>query len=160
MANDKKEEKSIQQQINEAVRAALSQQDSSLVEKIATAMVQAQAMVKISDTAASEAFRLTGEKCQGCQQILPRGCKQGEHKHKSLVVWSDYNPEYFPGVRINGVQYLSNNSSHRVLVPEDANVEYAIEQWRQNEIVTAQGRKFNHDSGSTKSFKPANSAFR
>jgi hypothetical protein len=110
--------------------------------------------------------RLTGEKCEGCKQFLPRGVEQGQHEHRKVVVFptAQRHGKWFQGVRINGELYLSNNRSHAILVPADANIEYLLQQWEDNEDAMLHGREAQHNSGSIgqngSNFKEANSAWR
>lgn len=87
-------------------------------------------------------------KCMDCGQEL-RAC---EGKHVLAVVYPTRYPhtaDYFMGVILNGVKYLSNDAGHKVLIP--ANAETAIQQivsaYEQNEQDMSVGRKKEHRSG-------------
>lgn len=103
--------------------------------------------------------------CPLCQQYVS-AC---EGKHVEMVVFPVKYPEfyqYFPGIKINGVQYLSRNENHRITVPECAasTISNAINAFEQNEKATVMGRSATHNSGSIgkqgTGFKPATAAWR
>lgn len=83
-------------------------------------------------------------KCLECGQ--PNMACQGKHREADVSVSGPY-ARWFQGVQINGVVYKSDHPGHRITVPEDANVEYAIEQFRASEERFATGRTFDHHSG-------------
>lgn len=129
---------------------------------IAQSIQAGQQNAKNAEALALEAARPTGERCTDCRQLLPRGCKQGEHKHKKIVVFprDKRYAKWFLGVRINSVLYLSNGPNHAIVVPEDCAIEQLIEGWEDNETELAHGRVAAHDSGSigaaTSKFNQAN----
>lgn len=148
MSKDTKSEvpqSEIARAVSEAIAAALPAAVAAAVQTMA-AVQQGQ---KDSQEAAMNAHRLTGEKCADCKQILPRGCKQGEHAHKMLVVFPTQkrNFKWFQGVRINSVLYLSNGPNHYIPVPAESNIEHDIQKWEDNEDAQAHGREAEHDSG-------------
>ena len=105
------------------------------------------------------------ERCQDCGQIRT-GCNG---KHVLAVVYPLRYPmaaDYFTGVVLNGVKYMSNNSSHKVLIPADAesSILNIVANFEQNEQDQALGRKAERSSGVVSpngaNFVPANSAWR
>lgn len=158
--NESTTEESVDERVAKAVAKAIAEALPLMAGVLGQSMVQAQADIEAKKVQTIDTFRLTGERCQVCRQILPRGVKQGDHTHKRMIVWANYNSEYFQGVRINGVQYLSNDDRHHILVPADANVEYLVAQWENNERVTAEGRKHSHNSGNLNNPQRATAAWR
>lgn len=89
------------------------------------------------------------EKCHDCGQVRATGCK-GEHVE--MVVFPTRYPhhaDYFRGVQLNGVTYLSNDAGHKVLVPANAESTIAgiVATFEQNEQDQAMGRKAERHSG-------------
>lgn len=101
-----------------------------------------------------------GIRCGDCGQYLT-ACKE---EHVQMVVFPKRNPKkngkWFQGVFINGVRYLSVNSSHRITVPKNAEIAHLVQQWEKNEEELSTGREVNHDSGIQGNFKPATQAWR
>ena len=103
-------------------------------------------------------------RCNSCGQQV-QVCKD---KHTELVVaprtyvpW----PQFNPGVRINGVRYISTHD--RPVVVPTVMVDQILgdmERWAENERIVAQGRKKTHQSGSIgprgSGFVPANEGWR
>lgn len=89
------------------------------------------------------------EICYQCGQALRTGCFG---KHAEMVVFPQRHPEhgdFFQGVILNGVRYLSNDESHKVLVPENAvsNISQIVQAFEQNEQEVRIGRKAERYSG-------------
>lgn len=109
--------------------------------------------------------QLVKEECPVCRQYVS-ACK-GEHV--SMVVYpvkyAEFMP-YFPGIKINGVLYVSNTSSETVQVPKCAVsfINNAIHEFEQNEKTILTPRNKIHNSGSIgnrgKGAKAATSAWR
>ena len=104
--------------------------------------------------------------CHVCRQDADTGCG-GEHEE--MVVFPTRYPEhgkFFRGVILNGVTYLSNNESHKVLVPARAvpTIQQIVIAYEDNEQATRIGRRAERHSGSIGNsgtgFNPANSAWR
>lgn len=104
-------------------------------------------------------------KCIECGQVLT-GCGG---KHVQMVVYPQRYPQhadYFPGVVINGIRYLSNGDGHRVTVPAEAEstISGIVSNFEQNEQELATGRKAERHSGHVgpggTSVQPANQAWR
>lgn len=101
-------------------------------------------------------------KCHECGQVLS-GC---EGKHIQMVVHPAQFAEYFPGVIINGIKYLSNDSGHRITVPAacESTIMGIVAGFEKNEREISVGRKRDHHSGSVSphgsSINPANAAWR
>lgn len=96
-------------------------------------------------------------------------CGQGENackkEHVKLVVYPSRYPEFgefFQGVIINGVRYLSNNQDHEIEVPACAATEMSniIRTFETNERETRVGRSKTHHSGSVHTPTPAQVGWR
>jgi hypothetical protein len=90
-------------------------------------------------------------------------------KHVQMVVFPTRFPQfadYFPGVILNGVKYLSNDDSHTVTVPAiaESDVLNTVAGFERNEHEMANGRVAERHSGTVSprgtSFSPANAAWR
>lgn len=132
MSNDtKKPEESQDEKFAKMLANALKEALPAAV----TAALQVQNSIEQSKAAAFVMSRPTGEKCSTCRQILPPGCKQGEHKHRKVAVYPltrKFGP-WFQGVFINGVQYISNNLNNPIFVPADCEIENLVRNWELNE---------------------------
>lgn len=148
MANEKKDSNTPIEQTS-AFQEALAKAVKEALPVMAGVIVQAQEAAKMQNFANSEAHRPTGERCGECQQLLPAGCKQGEHKHKEVVLYPQ-NPHYgewFQGCFINGIRYLSDGPNHKVIVPFEANVEKILRDWENNEDALRHGKVTSRRSG-------------
>lgn len=90
----------------------------------------------VSDT------KLPRARCGVCGQVEATGCRS---KHVEMVVYPVRRPEYadcFQGAFINGVKYLSDGPSSKVLVPEEAasTIQVIIDNYEENEVQTRNGR--------------------
>lgn len=102
--------------------------------------------------------------CQECGQRTA-GCK-GEHSF--ITVFPTKFPqyaEYFQGVFINGVRYLSNNAEHKIPVPKNAagDILFKIQKAEDEEMIGRTGRVKHNNSGDVSSprpFNPAKDGFR
>lgn len=90
-------------------------------------------------------------------------------KHVEMVVFPQRYPHhatYFTGVTINGVRYLSNDASHKIVVPESAasGIESLVHTFENNEQDMAVGRVAKRNSGVVSpngtSVSPATQAWR
>lgn len=90
-------------------------------------------------------------------------------KHVEMAVFPQRYPQhadYFTGVQINGVRYLSNDGSHKILVPEISANEIAaiVSTFEENEQAMAVGRKATRHSGTVSpngnSVQPATQGWR
>lgn len=89
------------------------------------------------------------ETCHVCGQALKTGC-MGEHE--MAVVFPKRYPEhgdFFQGVILNGVKYLSNDDQHKIPVPKNAvaTIEGFVQAFENNEQETRVGRKAERYSG-------------
>lgn len=84
-------------------------------------------------------------KCSECGQVKT-GC---EGKHVKMTVLPASFQEYFPGVILNGIKYLSNDDGHTVTVPANAEstILGIIAGYERNEQELASGRKAVRHSG-------------
>lgn len=142
MADDKKNEKSGDDKMREAIAEAIK---SAMVEALPLAAAMATKVSKDHDQASEPepVKAVSNDKCGTCRQML-RAC-QG--KHKRLVVFPREYGQFFTGISINGIKYLSNNSQHQILVPENSNIEHILEKWESNERELSVGRQVQHNSG-------------
>lgn len=115
--------------------------------------------------ASPRAHPLHLQKCTECGQAVS-GC---HGKHTEIVVYPlryEETAEFFPGVFINGVKYLSNDPGHKVVVPLEAanGILQTVQHYEQSEHEARAGRVKNHNSGrigpNGASFNPANAAWR
>lgn len=85
------------------------------------------------------------EKCSDCGQ-QKSGC---EGKHIQMTVFPKSYADYFVGVVINGVKYLSNHENHKVTVPAacESTIQGIVNTFEKNEQELATGRKANRHSG-------------
>lgn len=89
------------------------------------------------------------QRCDKCGQNV-KACK--DDGHVQMVVYPTKYPEFgdwFMGVFINGVRYLSNNAAHAVTVPRVAKSDILgmIRTWETNERELKLGRKRKRVSG-------------
>ncbi|MFT3866844.1 MAG: hypothetical protein QM729_21485 [Solirubrobacterales bacterium] len=73
-------------------------------------------------------------------------------KHVEMVVYPVRNPEharFFRGVILNGKEYLSNHSTHAIVVPECAEsfIQNTIDAYVRNEVEVSMGRVKERFSG-------------
>lgn len=122
----------------------------------------ASAAQKLADQQELE-FRRSGA-CGECGQ-RKSGCR-GEHELMSVYPkqFPQY-ADYFQGVFINGVRYLSNNAEHLIPVPKVAagDIAHKIQQAENEEMIARTGRVKHHNSGdvsSPRAFNPAANGFR
>jgi hypothetical protein len=81
-------------------------------------------------------------RCVTCNQVEGTGCN-GKHVEIAVYPSRDEVSEYFQGVILNGVKYLSNDANHKIPVPElglDA-ITSRIIAYEENEVATRNGRK-------------------
>lgn len=132
-----------------------------VLELIPTMIASAVQASKASD-APKAVLNRPAQKCHDCGQALS-GC---EGKHILMVVHPTQFAEYFPGAIINGVRYLSNDTSHRIVVPAacKSTIMGIVAGFEKNEREISVGRKRDHHSGSVSphgsSINPAQAAWR
>ena len=104
-------------------------------------------------------------RCHECGQLVS-AC---DRKHVQMVVYPLKYPQYadyFPGVFVNGVRYLSNDDGHPITVPAVAQAEIAghVAGFERNEHEMANGRVAERHSGVVSphgtAFNPASAAWR
>lgn len=83
--------------------------------------------------------------CEKCHQS--NGACKGEHRFVVVGPTSRKAWKFFSGIHINGVRYMSNHPGHKIWVPADANVEYMVERFENNEEELSDGRDAVHNSG-------------
>lgn len=144
----------VESEIAKAVREALAE----ALPAVAVAIIQAQK----GPAVAVNPFP-SHEKCPECMQYT-RACQK---KHVKMVVFpkdAEANADFFPGVFINGVRYLSNHGGHMVVVPEQNNIAEIMQNFERNERETRNGRKRMHNSGNLgfggSSIQPAGNGWR
>jgi hypothetical protein len=84
--------------------------------------------------------------CTECGQ--PHMACRGRHRKCRVLPSDEDQVEWFQGVKINGVNYLSPLDGREITVPADANIEYMVQQWSQNERELVRGKKRIRNSGS------------
>lgn len=151
MSDNKKETKTESKPLDPAMAEALRLVAEQM---IPAAVASAVAAVSSRQPAAapSQSRMSAGpppEICQDCKQEL-RACKG---KHVMAVVFPQRYPhtgDYFTGIVLNGVKYLSNDASHKILIPENAltSIQQMVETYEQNEQDMSVGRKVERHSGS------------
>lgn len=116
--------------------------------------------------AAPPPARQVRQVCSDCKQDKITGCGG---KHAYIVVYPtryEEAQEFFPGVFLNGVKYLSNNMEHEVCVPESAagDILNTVQRFEQNEHEQRVGRSKKHHSGAIgpggNAINPAHAAWR
>lgn len=83
--------------------------------------------------------------CEECGQKA-RACK-GKHKKVVVLPKDETLAPFYQGYVLNGVKYLSEHGSHFITLPEACDVEYAVQNWENQERSMRQGRKRSHNSG-------------
>ncbi len=88
------------------------------------------------------------ERCLDCQQ-LKVAC-QGKHT-KMICFPTRYSEtgDYFRGCGLNGIWYLSNNENHYVIIPAEAEADFArqIRTYEEREVSSKNSRKGSWDFG-------------
>lgn len=86
-----------------------------------------------------------GLKCSKCGQQA-RACKS---QHRLAVVFPKISAlaDLFPGIRINGVTYISAGPEHQVIVPLKCDIENQVAQWEDREVINMRGRRKQRKSG-------------
>lgn len=139
---------------------------SALTKEVQEAIALSTAMV--AEALKGQQGQIPGRPTRGVPDLGPRCGECGQYEvackkqHRQAVVWPS-NPhfvKFFQGVRINGVTYMSNGPQHRITVPAEADIEYAVAQWTDNEQEISQGRVAEHFSGTVQKFNPAVKAWR
>lgn len=96
--------------------------------------------------------------CSECRQQL--GACKG--RHREIIIWTHEQRfmDWFDGVDINGVNYISPNRNTPVVVPADAADEILskVQVYERNEMDSRLGRKALHDSGTIDNPKRATAA--
>lgn len=120
---------------------------------IPAAVAAAVAAVKQADaTAAAQRQAIpqhrAPQRCTECGQQAT-AC---EGKHVDMIVYPTRYPQhadYFRGVILNGITYLSNNEGHKVRVPAaaESNILQIVQAYEQNEQEMQLGRSKQHHSG-------------
>jgi hypothetical protein len=129
------------------LKAALAE---ALTKGIAEGMAMAQMAADKNRPAAQVHPRMalqarTLDPCPECRQDK-KGCKG---RHTKVVVYPRDGrwARYFQGVTINGINYRSSNSSHKIVVPANADIARLVAEWENNEIEVSSGRKREHKTG-------------
>ena len=139
---------------NEAVNAA--SMEEAVAKAVETAIekalpVAAMAVQKVASVSAATGFRGTpaprdfGPRCSKCGQY-ESGCK-GEHVQMVVAPRNPRRFRSFPGIFVNGIQYISPNMHTPVTVPADNDFSHKIKMWEEGEEDLRNGRTVKHDSG-------------
>lgn len=141
MADEKKSQAElIAQAVKEAMVEALPQA-VAIAQKISHPEQSEGA--KAAQAAAIQHRVDTIEKCQDCGQRVS-ACKR---QHRKMVVFPSQYGEWFQGVFVNGVRYLSSSPNHQIDVPAEAPIENLMSNWEESERVLRTGRAASHNSG-------------
>lgn len=141
MADTKKTEEKIEEKAKELSQVPGFDIAAAIAAGMKMAMEQVQnanEAKKVTIPAPPRAHRL----CHDCGQAL-KGC---EGKHVKMVVYPTRYPEFarfFAGVTLNGKNYVSNDETHQVLVPENCVASFSriIQEFEDNERQMLIGRK-------------------
>lgn len=150
--DNKNQNKAPELQLQPVQQSTISMDD--VINKLIPAVVAAQAQVARQPTqAAAPAARKSPVICQDCRQ-QKTAC---EGKHIQMVVYPTKYPQhadYFMGVFLNGVRYLSNSPSHKVTVPEiaEATILGIVAGYEEEEQAKAVGREKMAHSGRVSPF--------
>ncbi len=136
------EKKSQAEQIADAVKQAIS--EALPAAAAIAAQVTANNQPKQAQTYVPPSRR-GAPKCEECKQYK-EACKD---QHAMMCVWPDDDEaaQWFTGVKLNGVRYMSNGPGHMITVPKKNNIGYILAKWTENERVQRRGRKVSHNSG-------------
>jgi hypothetical protein len=149
----------------DAMAAAIKMVSEQMIPAAVAAAVSAVSRQNQPAAAPARPSNAAPARCSACgQQATACG-----GKHMEMVVFPLRYPqhaEYFMGVSINGIKYLSNDENHKVVVPENAagSIKSIVQGFEQNEQDMAVGRKATRHSGSVSphgnSVSPASQAWR
>lgn len=137
-------------EVNKMVQDAAAASAKAAVEALMPAIASAVLQGKTPNVvAAGPAQRVPVIRCGECGQDKRACAKTG---HTKMVVYPSRYPEFaewFMGVYINGVRYLSDHPSHQIIVPTDAvaGIKTHVQVWEDNERTTKLGKKRKHNSG-------------
>lgn len=145
-----KETKKVETEVEAKVEAAPVE---SLEEKIAKAVSATMIAMRNAERADKNAenavnasnFHSRLETCNECKQ--KRSACKGKHKKVVVLPNNPEAAEWFRGVCINGVWYLSAHANDAVVVPFESDVEGLVSAFERNELETRLGRKKLHYSG-------------
>lgn len=160
MSDDTKTNKQPAQSEQITIKQIVEQLIPSAIAAAVQATKQSQAPVQ-----AARPANVAAPRCGDCGQEKT-ACGG---KHVQMVVFPLRYPqhaEYFMGVQINGVKYLSNDENHKVTVPEEAagSIKSIVQAFEQNEQDMAVGRKAIRHSGTVSPYgastSPAQQAWR
>lgn len=80
-----------------------------------------------------------GQKCHECRQLL-RACK-GQHMKMCVYPKNEEFGQFFQGVKVNGVVYLSDFPGHEITVPKENDIAERLQAAEQQERWNRSGRK-------------------
>lgn len=86
-----------------------------------------------------------GLRCPECNQQV-RACKR-EHRLAVIFPKMAVLEDLFPGIRLNGVTYISGGPDHRITIPKDSDLENQVAAWEERELINLRGRKKQRRSG-------------
>jgi hypothetical protein len=130
-------------------------------EMLSVSIATASAMRPAAPAPSGHQARDFGPKCGTCGQY-ETACQK---KHVDFCAYPTNYPEFgefFQGIMVNGVRYLSNGPGHTVKIPAVSEAEFAniIRTYEHNERESRVGRSKVHNSGSVFNPQPANAAWR
>lgn len=131
--------------------------DADTIRKIAqevavAAVMAAQQTVNMKAQQVAE----NNENCGHCGQKV-KGCL-GKHAKMVVLPRTTLGKRYFQGIRLNGVLYMSPNSQTPIIVPEQNDFAYILQQHDAQEESFPHGKQYMHDSGSVNAPRMVNPA--
>lgn len=145
MSEQKKPEPTPELTIQEAVKQAISEA-LPIATALAAKALQDNQNKPLAGVAPPTYPRDSSTRCSECGQYL-KACKN-EHRLACIYPDDEEAASFFPGVKINGVRYLSNGPGHLITVPKNSDVEYTMAAWVRNERDQRIGKKNLRNSGS------------
>lgn len=149
MAEEKKTEKPAEKPVAKVEKSEVAKAVQETISELLPALVGALGAANGQTTAApvqAAAPVKNVSTCPQCRQMVA-ACK-GKHRAVCVLPSDEDAAQWFQGVKINGVNYLSAYQGHLVTVPAESNIEYMVQEWQRNERELVRGRKRSRHSGS------------
>lgn len=143
------EDAKLQKMLSVIMKEVMGNSVPEMVVNTLTAMQMMQNTSQPQRMASTALAQRPTQKCQECGQ-LEAACNK---EHVKMVVTFTKYPQYaefFVGIYLNGVRYLSNHPGHYVTVPKAAEGEfmYRLQQAEEEEVVVHTKRTRHHNTGS------------
>lgn len=159
MADDKKQSPNAPITRDELLELMTKAHENTML--AVASMLQPKGLAQQSKEAV-EAAQARLNTCQECRQKVA-ACK-GKHRKAVVLPQNARDAQFFQGVILNGVKYLSNNLNHHITVPAFFNFEERVTAAAEQEDVNRNGRINQFNSGgigkNQPGFKQAWSGFR